>query len=133
MSTEETTLIAVFMGYEIIDYQHNQYKPIYNGNKYAKTIGELKNLWGGLELKFTGRFTERVKYPFNTDWNYLIPILKKIREIVNTVLCIHDYECFKELGLALNPYDHTIENVYKSVIDFINWLNKEIIPNYNNF
>ncbi len=39
------TLIGEFMGYEIISYHGS---PMWNGNKYAKTIGELKKLWGGL-------------------------------------------------------------------------------------
>lgn len=42
--------IAEFMGYDVINYQHNEYRPIYNGNKYAKTVGEQKALWCGLDL-----------------------------------------------------------------------------------
>ena len=72
--------IAEFMGYEVVPYQHNQYNPIYNSNKFAKTIGEQKALWGGLDLQFTGRFTNAVQYPFDTDFNYLIPIIKRIEE-----------------------------------------------------
>jgi hypothetical protein len=75
-----TQTIAKFMGYEIIDYQHNSYNPIYNGNKQFKTIGEQKALWGGLELQFTGRFTNAVEYPFDTNFNYLIPVIRKIEE-----------------------------------------------------
>ena len=74
------TLIAEFMGYETIPYKGNKNVPIYNGNKYAKTVGEQKALWGGLDLQFTGRFTERVNYPFDTDFNYLIPVIKRIEE-----------------------------------------------------
>ena len=64
---ETNRVIAEFMGYEVIPYQHNEFRPIYNGNRYAKTVGEQKALWGGLDLQFTGRFTEQVKYPFDTD------------------------------------------------------------------
>ena len=74
------TLIAKFMGYEIIPYNGNKDMPIFNGNKYAKTVGQQKSLWGGLDLQFTGRFTKRVSYPFNTDFNYLIPVIKRIEE-----------------------------------------------------
>jgi len=75
-------LFAEFIGYEVINYQHNEYRPIYNGNKFAKTVGELKNLWGGLDPTpmFTGRFVEKAIYPFDTDFNYLIPVIKKIEE-----------------------------------------------------
>jgi len=75
-----TQTIAKFMGYEVIDYQHDVFNPIYNGNKYAKTIGELAHLWNGLALTFTGRFTNAVKYPFDTDFNYLIPVIRRIEE-----------------------------------------------------
>lgn len=72
--------IAEFMGYDVINYQHNEYRPIYNGNKYAKTVGEQKALWCGLDLQFTGRFTENTTYPFDTNFNYLIPVIKRIEE-----------------------------------------------------
>ena len=77
---KENTLIAKFMGYEIIPYNGNKNTPIYNGNKYAKTVGEEKSLWNGLDLQFTGRFTEKVKYPFDTDFSYLIPVIRRIEE-----------------------------------------------------
>ena len=35
---------------------------------------------GGLDLQFNGRFTEKVKYPFDTDFNYLLPVIKRIEE-----------------------------------------------------
>jgi hypothetical protein len=70
-------VFAYFMGFEIIDYKGKQ---IYNGNKNAKTIGELKTLWGGLYLEHTGRWVKDVKYPFNTDFNYLIPVIRRIEE-----------------------------------------------------
>ena len=70
-------VIAEFMNYEIISYNG---RLIYNGNKFAKTVGEQKDLWCGLSLQFTGRFVTDVKYPFNSDFNLLIPIIKKIEE-----------------------------------------------------
>ena len=79
-AVKTNTLIAVFMGYETIPYNGNKNVPIYNGNKYAKTVGEQKALWGGLDLQFTGRFTERVNYPFDTDFNYLLPVIRRIEE-----------------------------------------------------
>ena len=89
---EQTTILinrifAEFMGYEVINYQHNEKRPIYNGNKYAKTVGEQRKLWGGLDLQFTGRFTEQVQYPFETDFNYLIPVIKRIEEM-GFVVCV---------------------------------------------
>ena len=79
-SVKISRTFAEFMGYEVIPYQHNEYKPIYDGNKFAKTVGEQKALWCGLDLQFTGRFTDKATYPFDTDFNYLIPIIKRIEE-----------------------------------------------------
>lgn len=73
-------LIAEFMGYELIPYNGDKNRLIYNGNKYAKTIGKQKALWGGLDLQFTGRFMDNVNYPFDTDFNYLLPIIKRIED-----------------------------------------------------
>ncbi len=70
---------AEYMGYNVIKYNGTN-QLIYNGNKYATTRGELRKLWGGLDLEFTGRFVDRVKYPYNTDFNYLIPIIRRIEE-----------------------------------------------------
>lgn len=128
-TTEESILIAQFMGYEVIDYQHNENKPIYNGNKFAKTIGEQKKLWGGLELQFTGRFTEYVKYPFSTNWSYLMPIVKQI-DNKGASLIISKFFC--EIGYT-DPLDKNksfdirmssgvkINAVYSAVIEFIKW------------
>lgn len=74
------TLIAKFMGYEIIPYNGNKNAPIFDGNKYVKTVGEQKALWNGLDLQFTGRFIEKVNYPFDTDFNYLLPVIRRIEE-----------------------------------------------------
>jgi hypothetical protein len=72
--------IAEYMGYNVIPYLGNEYKPIYNGNNFAKTVGEQKALWCGLSLEFTGRFVEYVQYPFDRDFSYLIPVIKRIEE-----------------------------------------------------
>lgn len=111
----ETQMIAEFMGYEVINYQHGEFRPIYNGNKNAKTLGELKKLWGGLDLQFTGRFVEYVNFPFSTDWNYLIPIVFKIIDLKN----VYGIEKQKILN-SINP---DINITYNAVIEFIKWYN----------
>jgi len=72
--------IAEFMGYEVIPYKGNELNPIYNGNRFAKTVGELRELWGGLDIMFTGAFVKEAIYPFDTDFNYLLPVIKRIEE-----------------------------------------------------
>jgi hypothetical protein len=114
---QNTIVIAQFMGYEIGDYL-GQGKPIYNKHKSLKTFGDFKELWGGLEVQFLGRFTEYVKYPFHEDWNYLMPIVSlcKEKQIFGSQNLINDID----EGLL----NIDIENTYKSVIKFINFYNQ---------
>lgn len=135
MKTIETTLdsrlIAEFMGYEVINYQHGEFRPIYNGNKYAKTIGEQKKLWGGLDLQFTGRFTENIQYPFATDWNYLMPIVTKIEELgyevlIGRISCNINEMMQREkpiVSLVCGDINKKKEIVYDAVIQFIKHYN----------
>jgi hypothetical protein len=130
---ENNKLIAEFMGYEVIDYQHNKYAPIYNGNKYAKTIGEQEKLWGGLSLQFTGRFTEFVNYPFNSDWNYLMPIIKMIEYlgyevVISRISCQINGISDREnpiSSMVCGDISKKIEITYDAVIQFIKWYNAQ--------
>lgn len=124
---EKTRMVAEFMGYDVIPYQHNEFRPIYNGNKFAKTVGQQKALWGGLDLQFTGRFTECVKYPFETDFNYLLPIIKRIEE-QGYVVAIKgiSYQVYKVLdeqnpvvSLVCGDLSKKTEMVYDLIISFL--------------
>jgi hypothetical protein len=125
-------LIAEYMGYEIISYQNNEYKPIYCGNKYAKTVGEQKILWGGLELQFIGRFVEYVRYPFDSDFNYLIPIIKRIEENGYVVaikgISYEIYKLFDEnnpiVSLVCGDLSKKTEMTCDLVLSFIENVNK---------
>jgi len=125
-------LIAEFMGYEVIPYQHNEYRPIYNGNKYAKTVGEIKKLWGGLDLQHTGRFVENVTYPFDTDFNYLLPVIKRIEEQGYVVLIAGiKYQIYKVMeedkpivSLVCGDVSKKTELVCDLIIAFIEQLNE---------
>lgn len=61
---------------------------------------------------------------FHSSWDWLIPVIKKIREIINVKLNIDSFEEIKEQKLTLNPYDYDIEQVYKAVVEFIKWYNQ---------
>ena len=131
-AVKTNTLIAEFMGYETIPYNGNANVPIYNGNKYAKTIGEQKALWGGLDLQFTGRFTEMVNYPFDTDFNYLLPVIRRIEE-QGYVVAIKgiSYQVYKVLdeqnpivSLVCGDLTKKTEMTCDLIIKFIEQLNK---------
>jgi hypothetical protein len=125
-------LIAEFMGYQIIPYNGSKDKLIYNGNKYAKTVWKLKEMWGGLDLQYTGRFVECVKFPFDTDFNYLLPIIRMIEE-QGYVVCIAGiryqiYKVFEEdkpiISLVCGDLSKKTEMVYRLLISFIENFNK---------
>ena len=125
-------LIAEFMGYEVINYQHNEYNPIYNDNKHAKTIGQLKTLFGGIDLQFTGRFVNAVKYPFDTDFNLLIPIIRRIEENGYVVkIAGISYQIYKVLdeqnpiiSLVCGDKSKKTELTHDLLIQFIEWNNE---------
>jgi hypothetical protein len=128
------SLIAEFMGYNIIPYQNNEYKPIYNGNKFAKTVGEQRHLWGGLDLQFTGRFTENVQYPFHADFRYLIPVIRRIEES-GYVVCIAGirYQVYRVLeeqnpivSLVCGDLSKKAEMTCGLVTSFIEWYNQSL-------
>lgn len=118
---------AEFMGYEIIAYKGDSNKLIYNGNRFARTIGEEKALWGGLSLQFTGRFVEYTQFPFNTDFNYLIPIIKRIEEAGYVVaikgISYQVYGLLQEdspiVGLVCGDLSKKTEMVCALLVEFI--------------
>lgn len=129
----ENRLIAEFMGYEVINYQHGKENPIYNGHKTAKTIAQQKELWNGLEIQFTGRFVTDARFPFKTDFNYLIPIIRKIEEMGFVVLIAGiKYQVYRAsqennviIGLACGDLSKKTELVCDLIIEFIKWYNTQ--------
>lgn len=63
--------------------------------------------------------------PYHKDWNLLIGVLKKIREISNTKFTIDEYDKMKSITKYLNPYDYEINFIYGKVVEFIKWYNNE--------
>ncbi len=132
-AVKTSRVFAEFMGYDVIPYQHNGYKPIYNGNRYAKTVGEQKALWGGLDLQFTGRFTEKAVYPFDTDFNYLLPVIKRIEEQGYVVMIAGiKYQVYKVLdenspiiSLVCGDLSKKTSVTCDLLVSFIEWHNQQ--------
>ena len=68
---------------------------------------------------------ELIPSPYECDWNWLIDVVKKIREIINTELSIEKYHIKQGYSQTLNPYDYDFESIYKSSIEFIKWYNEQ--------
>lgn len=61
---------------------------------------------------------------FIKSWDWLIPVIKRIREIVNTNLSIDEYHNTVRISQQLNPYDYDIQSIFKAVVEFIKWYNQ---------
>jgi len=55
---------------------------------------------------------------YHNDWNWLIPVIKKISTIVDL-----DSLEYKGLVDRLNPFIYDIDSVHNAVIEFIKWYN----------
>lgn len=67
-----------------------------------------------------------VKYAkYHTSWDWLIPVVKKIREVVNTEMSFEQFDNHRHIADRLNVYDYDIESIHKGVIEFIKRYNHE--------
>jgi hypothetical protein len=66
---------------------------------------------------------------FDTDWNWLMPVIRKIEELGNDVLITTNYIQIAfdegEQFIVIDDLNIKIDSVYKAVIEFINWYNKQ--------
>ena len=73
--------------------------------------------------------------PYNLDWNWLMPVVDKIESISKNEECAYNVQieqCFCTIVENHNSNeivdvdaDTKIEAVYKAVVEFINWYNKQ--------
>jgi len=62
--------------------------------------------------------------PFHSSWDWLMPVVKKIREVVNEKLSFADFDDHRGLEQRLNPYTYNIKSIHKGVVEFIKWYNE---------
>jgi hypothetical protein len=94
-------LIAEFMGINHLD-----------DDKYINNLKEMKA--EGLYFE-QGYMTSELK--FDTDWNWLMPVVKKCREESN------DEDSYWE-AIYYSLVDLDIDSVYNAVVEFIKWYNE---------
>ena len=65
---------------------------------------------------------------FHTDWNWLMPVIRKIEELGNDVLITTNYIQISydegEQFIVIDDLNIKIDSVYNAVIEFINWYNE---------
>lgn len=110
---ENNKLIAEFMGVY----------PEEKSNGYWYHGVDLRSAGLPFYLGIMGNGTDNP--PFYSNWDWLMPVIKKIREIINTELDISDFDEVRNYENNLNPYDYAIEQIYLSVMEFIKWYNQK--------
>jgi len=61
---------------------------------------------------------------FHLQWDWLMPVVKKIRDVINVELYSDDYFNIADLTKRMNSYDYDLNQVYEAVVEFIKWYNK---------
>ena len=78
-----------------------------------------------LNLKGDNTFDE---LKFDTNWNWLMSVIRKIEELGNDVLITTNYIQIAfdegEQFIVIDDFGIKIDSVYNAVIEFINWYNK---------
>jgi hypothetical protein len=105
-------LIAEFMGINHLD-----------DDKYINNLKEMKA--EGLYFE-QGYMTSELK--FDTDWNWLMPVIRKIEELGNDVLITTNYIQISfdegEQFIVIDDLNIKIDSVYNAVVEFIKWYNE---------
>ena len=106
MNTENNKLIAEFTRRK---YFNHPIRVSYNdGKSQARTLAP-----------------EQFIPNFHSDWNCLMEVVKKIREVVNTELSANDFDKHRGLEQRLNPYTYDITSIYNGCVEFIKWYNQQ--------
>ena len=69
---------------------------------------------------------------YHKSWDWLIPVVKEIREVLNTELTIDEFSNMRDTKMSISPYDLSLKQVYEGVIEFIKWYNNKDKPPNNN-
>lgn len=107
-------MCAKFLGYELI-----------TPNMRKNPENWTRSYWQKNYPKKQIVLCEENNLCYDCDWNWIMKVLKEIREVINTKLNIHDFEIVKEMKLNLNPYDYDIEQIVQAIDQFLTWYNKQ--------
>tara|TARA_R110001632_G_scaffold70752_1_gene164606 strand:- start:5544 stop:6161 length:618 start_codon:yes stop_codon:yes gene_type:complete len=105
-TTENNKLIIELLGYKL--------KPCNNGQAWERpTLSSIHD-----ELNLHGRLWRKNDnyYKFDSDWNWLMLVVKKIK---------FAFDELENWRMITNPSDYPIENVFRQVAQFIKWHNEQ--------
>ena len=103
-------LIAEFMGLPLVPCSIGTENGIvYEGYQHPK---------GGMPFTADG-----LQYKYSWDW--LMPVIHRIRDHVNVDMGFEEFDDWRENFKQIDPYNYSLEQCYKAVVEFIKQYNNE--------
>jgi hypothetical protein len=109
-TTDNNKLIAEFMGHKI-DWGFNKDSILYMPQGKGNAINNSVVI--GLD-----------KLEFHTSWDWLMPVIYRMRDHINADMGFEEYDDWRKNFKQIDPYNYTLEQCYKEVVEFIKWYNK---------
>jgi hypothetical protein len=63
---------------------------------------------------------------YHTSWDWLMPVIKTIRDHVNVDMGFEEYDNWRENFKQIDPYNYNLSECYKAVVEFIKTYNNEL-------
>ena len=61
---------------------------------------------------------------YHTSWDWLMPVIHRIRDHVNVDMGFEEYDDWRENFKQIDPYNYSLEQCYKAVVEFIKEYNR---------
>jgi hypothetical protein len=124
---EENRMIAAFMGAK---YYEAWECPVYGWPEPVYDFGEPENY----PTKDCNRCWEPYLLRYDTDWNWLMPVVEKIESLgYNVDICQTTVDIFKKTNwndeVVCKKEASKLEAVYSAVLSFLKWYNENQIKN----
>ena len=64
-------------------------------------------------------FTPTSQMKYDTSWDWLMPVIHRIRDHVNVDMGFEEFDDWRENFKQIDPYNYSLEQCYKAVVEFI--------------
>ena len=71
--------------------------------------------------------THEAHHNYDTSWDWLMPVIKTIRDHVNVDMGFEEYDNWRENFKQIDPYNYNLSECYKAVVEFIKTYNNDTI------
>ena len=66
-----------------------------------------------------GTFGLAEELHFHTSWDWLMPVIHRIRDHVNVDMGFEEFDDWRENFKQIDPYNYNLEQCYDAVVEFI--------------